>query len=98
METHLKVGSGGEQRYYTALGRACDWIFRCKDCQRLVTAETLRRLGSCPCGNKRVLEVTTLSTWEWLKIRVGILRFPHRADFLREFPFTEMLRLLVRAQ
>lgn len=74
-----------EERYYTALGRACDALLRCKDCKRLVTHARLAALGSCPCGNRRVVEITTLSVWEWLRIRLGLLDFPYRQQFLAEF-------------
>ena len=72
-------------RYYEALGRAHDMLLRCKDCRRLVLYSKLTKLGSCRCGNKRVIEVTTLTLWEWLKIRLGFIRFPDRNKFLREF-------------
>lgn len=85
MDHGVSAGSGKEQRYYTALGRACDALLRCKDCQTLVTAKALHTLGCCTCGCKRVTEITTLSIWEWFKIRVGLLNFPYRAEFLREF-------------
>ena len=74
-----------EQRYYADFGRSCDWVLRCKDCRRLVTAETLQRLGACPCGNARYAEVTALSLWERFKIRMGLLRFPHWQEFLKDF-------------
>lgn len=75
-----------ESRYYTALGKACDDILRCKDCQRLVLHATLVKFGCCPdCGNKRVMEVTTLTVEEHDRITHGVLDFPHRAEFLEEF-------------
>jgi hypothetical protein len=73
------------RRYYTDLGRACDYILRCKDCKRLVTSATLATQGCCPCGNRRVVEITTLSIWEYVRMRLGLLNFPHRREFLREF-------------
>jgi len=71
--------------YYVALGRGADYLLRCRDCQRLVpTAQVITR-GFCRCGSKRYLEVRTLTWWEWLKIRLGLLDFPYRAEFLKEF-------------
>lgn len=79
------TSSPATERYYTDLGRACDYIFRCKDCRHLVRHTVLAARGCCPCGNRRVVEVTTLSWWEWLRIRCGLLRFPYRREFLAEF-------------
>ncbi len=77
------------ERYYVALGQACDAIVRCKDCKRLITYAEIQRVHACPrCGNSRVSEVTTLRWWEWLKIRLGILDFPYRRLFLAEFKRT----------
>ena len=76
----------GPTRYYTDLGFACDALLRCKDCQRLVTHDVLTAHGCCPrCGTRRVVEITTLSPWEWVKIRLGLIQFPYRREFLREF-------------
>jgi len=73
-------------RYYEKKGLACDALLRCKDCQRLVTHTALAEAGGCPrCGTKYVTEVKTLSLWEWLKIRVGVVDFPFRKEFLAEF-------------
>jgi hypothetical protein len=72
--------------YYVALGKGCDAIVRCKDCQHLVTHALLMAKGSCPrCGNRRVTEVRALGLWEWLRIRLGLLDFPYRKEFLKEF-------------
>lgn len=72
-------------RYYEKLGQSCDWVVRCHDCKRLITAETIHTRGQCPaCANTRVEEVRTLSFWEYLRIRVGLLRFPHWREFLKE--------------
>ena len=75
---------GETQPYYVALGRGSDWILRCKDCQRLVT-DTIAKTGSCVCGCKTTKEIRRLSLWEWIQIRVGLIRFPHRQEFLQEF-------------
>ena len=92
MEHGVTAPEAKEQRYYVALGRACDGIVRCKDCDRLVTgAVYTRQKGACPCGNKRFAEVTTLSPWEWFRIRVGLIRFPYRREFLSEFPWREVM-------
>ncbi|HYB96808.1 MAG TPA: hypothetical protein VEC39_17680 [Vicinamibacterales bacterium] len=77
--------NGKEQRYYVALGRACDWILRCKDCQQLVTSADIAKRGSCACGNRRFAEITMLSEQEHASIVSGAIDFPHREDFLREF-------------
>lgn len=71
--------------YYESLGRACDFLLRCKDCQRLVPTARLTAHGCCSCGNRRLAEIKTLSLWEYLRIRLGLLRFPYRREFLREF-------------
>lgn len=72
--------------YYEDLGRSHDMILRCKDCRRLVTYDEIQRGGCCPhCSNRRLLEVRSLSVWEWFKIRVGLVRFPDRKLFLAEF-------------
>jgi len=73
--------------YYEALNKACDAILRCNDCGRLVTHATLtgnKGLTPC-CGTRRVREVRTLSVWEWLKIKIGLLDFPYRREFMKEF-------------
>ena len=75
-----------ESRYYIEKGRAHDMLLRCKDCKRLVTHEALCRNGQCPkCGNRRVSEIISLSMWEWLRIRCGLLQFKDRRLFLKEF-------------
>lgn len=71
--------------YYDDLGTGHDDILRCKDCRRLVLFSDVKKHGSCSCGNRHVVEITTLSVWEWLKIRLGIIRFSHRREFLKEF-------------
>lgn len=80
------IERGREQRYYTALGQAHDNLLRCKECRRLVLYAALKRNGGCPhCGNRKVIEVTSLSLLEWLRVRLGLLQFPHRHLFLKEF-------------
>lgn len=81
----VRPGSGKETRYYTALGRATDFLLRCKDCRQLVLVEKLVKDGCCPCGNKRVAEITTLTEQEQADIASGVIDFPHRAAFLAEF-------------
>lgn len=72
--------------YYQAFGQVTDGVMRCTDCARLVTVAQLKRAGKCPkCGTRRVKEVQTLSGWEWVQIWVGLIRFPLRRLFLREF-------------
>jgi hypothetical protein len=73
-------------RYYVDLGQACDAVVRCKDCQSLVTHAIIQRRGCCPrCGGRRMMEITTLSLWEWLRMQLGLFRFPYRRQFLAEF-------------
>lgn len=83
----------GPRQYYEDLPegerQACDWILRCdeQDCRTLVTLAEIHRTGGCPrCGSHTVKEVRTLSFLEWLKIRLGVLDFPHRDKFLAAFP------------
>jgi|WetSurMetagenome_2_1015567.scaffolds.fasta_scaffold362494_2 hypothetical protein len=72
-------------RYYEQLGRSCDDIVRCEACGRLLVMVEITTRGACRCGHRRVKEVTGLSVWEYLKIRLGITRFAHRQAFLAEF-------------
>ena len=72
--------------YYQAFGEATDGVMRCADCSRLVPVTVLKAKGLCPtCGTRRVKEVQSLSAWEWFRIWTGLLNFPHRLAFLREF-------------
>lgn len=71
------------ERYYVGLGLGTDAILRCKDCRKLQLLENLTKLGSCECGNRRVVEVTTLTPDE--RAYVETLDFPHKAEFLAEF-------------
>lgn len=72
--------------YYEDLGLGHDAILRCSDCKRLVTHDNLIKAKGCPkCNNKRVVEITTLTLWEWFLIKTGILSFPYRKEFLAEF-------------
>ena len=80
---HVGVGAGEETRYYNKLNRASDFILRCKDCRALVTRETIGKIGSCQCGNKRFAEITTLNDAEM--VQVSALDFPYKAEFLAEF-------------
>jgi hypothetical protein len=90
MEQHgVTTPAKPEQRYYTALNRACDWILRCKDCQKLVTSATIGKIGSCPCGNRRFAEITMLNQEEHDLIASGVIDFPHRDEFLKEFAACE---------
>lgn len=77
--------TGGVDRYYTKHGEAHDGILRCVDCKAIVRHADLVTRRSCRCGCQRMKEVTTLTTWEWVRIRLGLLRFPRRQEFLREF-------------
>ena len=73
--------------YYVALNRACDALVRCNDCRALVTCEQItRNKGVTPCcSTRKVREIRSLTAWEWLKVRLGIIDFPYRAEFLKEF-------------
>lgn len=71
------------ERYYEKLGRATDFILRCKDCKKLETAAVLKVRGCCECGNKRFVEITTLTDAE--QAQVAALDFPYKAEFLAEF-------------
>lgn len=87
--TQVGVQPGRESRYYTALGRATDYILRCKDCKAIVPIADIRRYGACPgngttaCGNKRFSEITAISETE--KAALEAMDFPCKAEFLAEF-------------
>ncbi len=70
-----------------ALDRACDALVRCNDCRALVTcAQITANRGTTPCcGTRKVREVRAMSFWEWFRVRTGILDFPYRREFLKEF-------------
>ena len=73
-------------RYYEALGRAHDYLLRCRDCQKLVTFATLTKLGCCDkCGTRKLSEITILSEQEMADIRSGVIEFPDSDLFLKEF-------------
>ena len=73
--------------YYEDLDKACDAIVRCNDCMGLVThANLIANRGLTPCcGTRRVREIRTLKQDEWDQISQGVIDFPYRAEFLREF-------------
>lgn len=74
--------------YYEEMGKAHDDLLRCNECGKLVTYQVLMAnhgMTPCRCATRRVREVRQLTTWEWLKIRVGWIDFAHRAEFLKEF-------------
>lgn len=77
--------------YYEKYDRGSDWIMRCKDCGRIVTHTQLfgdGKEGTTPCcGTRSLREIRVLSVWEWIKVRLGIIDFPHRDEFLQEFGF-----------
>ena len=77
---------GHHRLYYEDLGKSHDDLLRCKDCRRLVLYQNLIHDGHCPkCGCRRMSEITTLTVFEWLRIRLGLLSFPYRQEFLKEF-------------
>lgn len=80
----------GARQYYEQYGQMCDWIVRCKDCKTLITTDTIHKTGAChKCGSHDFREPRTLSVWEWLKIKIGLLQFPHSAEFLASFTTNE---------
>lgn len=79
--------------YYEELGRAHDYIMRCKDCQKLVTFQVITNIGCCDgCGNKRFSEVTLLQEQEMADIQSGKIDFPDRELFLAEFSAVDPTR------
>lgn len=89
MDVKLPEASKHVRSYYHDLDRNCDYIVRCRECRRLVVGTELAHDGLCPhCGTRHMIEVRELGFWEWLKIRLGILDFPHRDLFLKEFSLT----------
>ena len=81
----MEVIEGKEDRYYTKLGRASDYILRCKECKRLVLQEALAHGGGCVCGHRKFTEIIALNHWEVLKIKLGLIRFPCSQEMLAEF-------------
>lgn len=77
-------------RYYEALGRAHDYLLRCKDCQELVVYSTITKLGSCVCGCKKFNEITTLKEEELKRIQDGELAFEDSDKFLAEFEAVDL--------
>lgn len=92
MEMNRIAGANGPdgeppfEEYYVKLGIGHDHLLRCKDCHRLVTHENVITVGGCRyCGCRRLVQISTLSVWEWLKIRLRVIDFPYRKEFLQEF-------------
>jgi hypothetical protein len=86
MLTELESSTERKPRYYEALGKAHDDLLRCKDCQALVTFETITKMGCCDkCGNKRMIEITILSEKEMDDIKSGVINFADKDKFLAEF-------------
>ena len=73
--------------YYEAHDKAHDDLLRCHDCNRLVVyAAVMANKGTTPCcATRRMREVRALSIWEWIKIRLGVIDFAYRKEFLAEF-------------
>jgi DNA-directed RNA polymerase subunit RPC12/RpoP len=73
--------------YYEKKGaEAHDYVLRCHDCKKLILHSDIVHRGGCPkCGNRRVEEVRGLTLLEWLRIKVGLLRFKHSDLFMAEF-------------
>ena len=73
-------------RYYEQLGRSHDYLMRCKDCKALVPFAIIESLSCCDqCGNKRFSEITLLNDKEMADIQSGVIDFPDRELFLKEF-------------
>jgi hypothetical protein len=76
--------------YYVGMGQGHDNILRCKDCQALVTIETIQLRGMCDkCGNGKFGEIRLLNQEEMDNIRSGKIDFPARERFLAEFAGVE---------
>lgn len=76
----------GEGRYYNTTDRAHDDVLRCNECKKLVTHQQIKQHGKTACcGTRRLTEVTALSLWEYLRIRLGLVPMRDRAAFLAEF-------------
>ena len=74
------------RNYYEELGRAHDYLMRCKDCQALVTFQVITQIGCCDkCGNKKFIEITLLQESEMEAIAKGDIDFPDRDKFMAEF-------------
>lgn len=72
--------------YYVDKDRGHDCLLRCKDCQALVTYQTITKTGGCgKCGNKRFTEIKTLTETEMEAIAKGEIDFPDREKFMAEF-------------
>lgn len=71
--------------YYEKYGMEHDLLLRCNACRSLIVHKDITQNGSCACGNRRYVEVQALSFWEWVRVRLGIIDFAHRDEFLKEF-------------
>lgn len=72
--------------YYELEGRGVEGIVRCDGCKGLVVVAQIDGKAGCPkCGNRRFNEVRALSTWEQIKLRIGLINFPDKDKFLKEF-------------
>lgn len=80
--------------YFEDLGFGHDHLLRCKDCQTLVTYQTITKIGMCPgdethaCGNRRFALIQNLNQKEWDDIVSGKIDFEYRDLFLAEFSAT----------
>lgn len=87
----MNANEGRIRNYYEDLGRSHDYLMRCKDCQALVTFQTITKIGCCDkCGNKRFTEITLLQDQEMKEIESGVIDFPDRDKFLAEFHGVEV--------
>ena len=86
---HLNERTPRARSYYEATDKGHDDLLRCHDCGRLVTYASLFSKGNTGftrcCGIRKVKEVRALTFWEWLKVRLGLIDFDHRREFLAEF-------------
>ncbi len=84
------INAAHTPNYYEDMGRAHDYLMRCKDCQHLVTFVTIQKMGMCDyCGNKRFTEITLLRQEEWDALNNGDIDFPDKELFLKEFAGVE---------
>lgn len=78
--------SPGPQTYYEKEGRGVEGIVRCDGCAKLVITSRITGKGGCPhCAHRRFNEVRVLGLWEQIKLRTGIIDFPGKDKFLKEF-------------
>ena len=58
-----------EKPNYDKDGPFGDPIVRCTECQKIVYRDTIKVMGMCSCGNRRVRNVLTLSEDEMADLK-----------------------------